>query len=125
MKPAHTPDLLSRQLQGDVEDKMATLSLEQLAQWSGVATADLKGLVDHGVLTPITPLSDPWVFRMDCVMTLQRADHLRQDLALDDHGFALAMMLLSHIADLEGELRNTQSKLPTLCAEGQFEGRAN
>lgn len=77
-----------------------TLSLEQVAQLSGVVTADLKGLVEHGVLTPVAPLSEPWTFRLDCVMTLQRADHLRQSLALDDHGFALAMML-SQITELE------------------------
>jgi len=43
-------------------------------------------------------------------MTLQCAHHLRQNLALDDHGFALAMMLRSQITDLEGKLRTARPK---------------
>lgn len=57
-------------------------------------------------------------------MTLQRADHLRRDLALDEHGFALAMMLLSRISSLEGELRTTRPHLHPPPAAGQLEGRA-
>ncbi|MCY7305551.1 MAG: hypothetical protein LH632_05270 [Rhodoferax sp.] len=80
------------------------LSIEQVAQLSGVGIIDLRGLVDHGVLSPAMPDGEPWSFSLDCVMTLQRADHLRRDLALDDHGFALAMMLLGQIEGLEEEL---------------------
>lgn len=117
MKPLPLAESPPRHLQSNVADNRVTLSLEQVAQLSGVATADLKGLVDHGVLTPVTPVSDPWAFRLDCVMTLQHTDHLRQDLALDDHGFALAMMLVSQITDLEGELRTTRPRLHELRAE--------
>lgn len=115
-------ELLPGQTQGDAADKMATLSLEQVAQLSGVGAADLRSLVDYGVLTPVR---DPWTFRLDCVVTLQRADHLRQDLALDDHGFALAMMLLGQITDLEDELRTAQPKVHGLRAQGHVEVRGN
>ncbi|MEO6911104.1 MAG: hypothetical protein ABI158_09290 [Edaphobacter sp.] len=69
--------------------------------------------------------ADPWAFRLDCVVTLQRADHLRENLALDDHGFALAMMLLGQITDLEDELRTAQPRLHRLGAEGRVEVRDN
>lgn len=125
MKHAPTADLLPGQTQGDTADNMATLSLEQVAQLSGVGAADLQELVEHGVLRPVTPVSEPWTFRLDCVIALQRADHLRQDLALDDHGFALAMMLLSQITGLEDELRTAKPESHNLLSESHLHRRAN
>ena len=125
MEPVPAAELLPEQLQVDIAHHRATLSLEQVAQLSGVASADLKGLVEHGVLAPVTPISDPLTFRMNCVMTLQRADDLRRDLALDDHGFALAMMLLNQITDLEDELRTARPPLRHRRAAGYLEGRAD
>lgn len=122
MKLLPLAESLPGQLQSVVADNMAALSLEQVAQLSGVATLDLKRLVDYGVLKPVTPVSDPWEFHLDCVMTLQHADRLRQDLALDDNGFALAMMLVSQITDVEDELRTTR---PRLHAGDYVDGRAN
>ncbi len=104
MKHAHTGVLRPLQAQRDFAHHAVTLSIEQVAQLSGVATTDLRGLVEHGVLSPIVPGGEPWTFSLDCVMALQRADHLRRDLALDGHGFALAMMLLGQITGLEQEL---------------------
>ncbi len=114
MKPEHAVASLDGPTQGDAVGNMTTLSLEQVAQLSGVGTADLKVLVDYGVLTPVRPVGAPWAFPLDCVMTLQRADLMRHDLALDDHGFALSMMLLGQITGLESKLRTTRSKLHKL-----------
>ncbi|MEP7154473.1 MAG: chaperone modulator CbpM [Betaproteobacteria bacterium] len=108
---------------GGVAEKAATLTLEQVAQLSGVGAADLQALVEHGVLTPVMPAGEPVSFPLDCVMTLQRADHLRQDLALDDHGFALAMMLLGRITDLEDELRVALPVLQNPVSETQVARR--
>ncbi len=105
MTHAPTGVLRPLQAQRDFVKDAVTLSMEQVAQLSGVGTTDLEGLVDHGVLSPITPESEPWSFSFDCVTALKRADHLRRDLALDEHGFALAMMLLSQIEGLEEKLR--------------------
>lgn len=77
------------------------LSMAQVAQLSGISTADLRSLMDYGVLMPIKPETRPWTFDIDCVMTLQRADQLRVDLALDTHAFALAVMFLNQIMRLE------------------------
>jgi hypothetical protein len=71
---------------------------------SGVGEANLKGLVDYGVLTPVTSEDESWTFDVGCVMTLQRAERLRRDLALDGNAFALAVMLLNQITALEGQL---------------------
>ena len=105
MKHAPSGMLQPLQAQSGLVNGAATLSMEQVAQLSGVGTADLRALVEHGVLLPVTPGSEPSRFSLDCVMALQRAEHVRQDLALDGHGFALAMVLLSRITGLEDDRR--------------------
>jgi hypothetical protein len=104
MRHAPTGVLRPLQAQRDFVNHAMTLSIEQVAQLSGVGTTDLRGLVEHGVLLPVMPGGEPWTFSLDCVMALQRADHLRRHLALDGHGFALAMMLLGQITGLEQQL---------------------
>lgn len=92
----------------DVVNHLTTLSLAQIAQLSGVPVDALQGLMDHGVLKPVSP-SRPLAFGIECVMTLQRANALRTDLAVDGHSFALAMMLTSPIVDLEAQVRVARS----------------
>lgn len=89
----------------------ALLSVGQTAQLSGVSEADLLGLVEYGVLKPCSPEHEPLSFEIGCVMELQRAALMRQDLALDHHGFALTMMFLSQITGLEARLHHMQCDL--------------
>lgn len=108
-----TPDLLrSTQPQKEFISRVTTLTLAQVAQLSGIGEADLRGLVDYGVLTPVTAEGETWAFDIGCVMTLQRAERLRRDLALDGHAFALAVMLLNQITALEGQLRSARWEVP-------------
>lgn len=93
------------------------LSLAQLAQLSGVGTADLDGLMDFGVLEGILPGHELATFDIGLVMTLQRAQRLRKDLALDDHSFALAVMLLRDVYELEDEIRFVRSEAQRYLAE--------
>ena len=93
------------------------LSMAQLAQLSGVAAPELDGLIDYGVLAVTAPEHEPATFDIGFVMTLQRAQRLRQDLALDDHAFALAVMLLQQIAELEEEVRTMRSDAQRCLAE--------
>jgi hypothetical protein len=105
MKHATTGTLRPLQAEGDFVNHPVTLSMEQVAQLSGAGITDLRGLVEHRALLPEVPGGEPWTFSLDCVMALQRADHLRCDLALDGHGFALAMLLLGPITGIEEEGR--------------------
>ena len=84
------------------------LSVGQTAQLSGVSEADLLGLVEYGVLKPCSPEHEPLSFEIGSVMALQRAALMREDLALDYHGFALTMMFLSQITALEAQLHHLQ-----------------
>lgn len=110
MNPA--PDILrSTQSQKRFVSRVTTLALAQVARLSGVGEANLKGLVDYGVLTPVTSEGESWAFDNGCVMMQQRAERLRRDLALDAHAFALAVMLLNQITALEGQLCGARLKV--------------
>ena len=106
----HTKSVQATQPQ-NLNAELATASLSQLAQLSAINEADLRALVDYGVLIPVPPEIEPWSFSADGVEILLRADRLRKDLALDLHAFALAVMLLGQITGLEAELGKLQSEL--------------
>jgi len=97
-----------------VPTEAAMLSLTQLARHCSIDESDLLDLVDHGVLCPADSGSQPWQFSADCIGNLRRAQRLRQDLALDDHGFALMLMCLDRISGLEAGLHRLRSELRLL-----------
>src|SRR5258708_38692084 len=87
-------------------------SLEELCELSGLTEAELRELVDQGVLAPIEPGARAWTFRADRLVVARSARRLRKDLDLDPHGVALVVTLLERVRDLEGELRDLPPKLP-------------
>ena len=121
MKPALDEAPQPKQARTDGAARPKTLSMAQVAQLSGISEGDLPGLVEYGVLVPATPEGEPWTFDIECVMTLQRAELLRHDLALDNHAFALAVMFLNQITRLETELRNVRSDLHRCHADRSAE----
>ncbi len=125
MNPA--ADILrSTQSQKRFVSRVTTLALAQFAQLSGVGEANLEGLVDYGVLTPVTSEGESWAFDIGCVMTLQRAERLRRDLALDGHAFALAVMLLNQITALERQLCGARLEVSARPgAQGTFMTESN
>lgn len=119
---AETKTPRRRALASDKSRPDATLlSIGQTAQLSGVSEADLLGLIEYGVLTPTAIESEPRTFDVDCVMKLQRAALMRQDLALDSHGFALALMFLNQITGLETQLHRAQCDLRASRSLGAME----
>ena len=97
--------------QAERDSNAAPLPIRQIAQLSGVSEADLGALAEYGVLTPSEPETEPATFDAGYVAKLQRAAAMRQDLALDSHGFALALMFLNQITSLEAQLGNAQREL--------------
>ncbi len=87
-------------------------SLEELCELSGLSEAELRELVDHGVLAPVDPGTRAWTFRADRLVVARSARRLRKDLDLDPHGVALVVALLERVRGLEAELRDLQAKLP-------------
>ena len=93
------------------------LLLEELCELSGLSEAELRELVDYGVLAPIDPDARHWTFSADRLIVARSARRLRKDFDLDPHGVALAVALLERVHDLEAELRDLRAKLPGGGAE--------
>ena len=88
------------------------LLLEELCELSGLSEAELRELVDYGVLAPIDSHAQHWTFSADRLIVARSARRLRKDFDLDPHGVALAVTLLERVRDLEAELRDLRAKLP-------------
>ncbi len=73
-------------------------SLAELCELSGLSEAELRELVDHGVLAPVDPAARAWTFSADRLVLARSARRLRRDFDLD--------------LDLEAELRDLRAKLP-------------
>ncbi|TMH18090.1 MAG: hypothetical protein E6H51_03155 [Betaproteobacteria bacterium] len=93
------------------------LLLEELCELSGLSEAELRELVDYGVLAPIDSHAQHWTFSADRLIVARSARRLRKDFDLDPHGVALAVALLERVHDLEAELRDLRAKLPGGGAE--------
>ncbi len=91
-------------------------SFAELVRCSGLSEAELRELVDYGVLAPIDPQRGEWTFGGDIVVTMQIAGRLRVDLELDPHALALALKLIGRIHELEAQLRDLQAQLPRRSA---------
>ena len=88
------------------------LLLEELCELSGLSEAELRELVDYGVLAPIDSHAQHWTFSADRLIVARSARRLRKDFDLDPHGVALAVALLERVHDLEAELRDLRARLP-------------
>lgn len=93
-------------------DEQQELSLAELAGLSGLSEAELRELMDYGVIAPLDPQAEPLVFRADCIVTARTACRLRTDFELDAPGLALALTLLGRIHDLEAQLRDLRAQFP-------------
>jgi chaperone modulatory protein CbpM len=89
------------------------LTLAEMTELSGVAEQDLREWVSEGLLTPTDPAVGNWRFGADCLITVQTACRLRNDLDLDNHALALTVSLLDRIRTLEAEVRTLRAQITT------------
>ena len=87
-------------------------SFEELCELSGLSAAELRDLVDYGVLAPVDPGVQHWTFSADRLPVARSALRLRRDFELDPNGAALVITLLERIRDLEAQLRELRARLP-------------
>lgn len=81
------------------------LSLEELAELSGLPAEVLRELVDCGVLVPISAQAPEWRFTSGYVATVRTAGRLRTDFDLDANALALVIRLMNRIGELEAQIR--------------------
>ena len=98
----------------------AEVSVEELAEMSGLSPELLRELVDYGALVPINSQaptnaqSAQWSFTADCIVAVRTVSRLREDFDLDTNAMSVALMLIERIHGLEAQLRNLQTQFPRL-----------
>src|SRR4051812_22096347 len=92
-------------------DESAHLPLLDLAECSGLTTAELRELVEYGALAP-DDIAGQWVFSVHSITIARTARRLREEFELEPHGVALLLAYLERIRDLEQRLAALQAQLP-------------
>ena len=89
------------------QDEGHEISIEELAQVSGLSVGELEDLVACGALAPH---GGQRTFAASCIVTVQTAGRLRDALELDAGALPVTLLLLERIRILQLEL--TQARLP-------------
>ena len=92
----------------------AEVSVEELAELSGLSPELLRELVDYGALVPVDIRSTQWSFTADCVVAVRTVSRLREDFDLDANALSVAVTLVERIHKLETQLRELQTQFPRL-----------
>lgn len=91
-------------------DEPAEITLEELAEATGLPADLLAELVEAGALVPAQRRAAGWTFTSRCVASVRTAGRLRNDFELDASGLSLALRLLERIEALEGEIRALRAR---------------
>jgi len=82
-------------------DHHHAVSLDELAELSGLAQEELRQLVESGALIPLNPDEERWSFSGHCVVSIRTLSRLKQDFELEPNAFALTLVFLERIRSLE------------------------
>jgi chaperone modulatory protein CbpM len=88
------------------------LSLNQLAELSGLSEAEINELADYGAIAPMDTDVQQLSFNAQSIVPARTARRLRDDFDLNMHGVTLALTLLDRVHDLEMQLGNLRAQLP-------------
>lgn len=86
-------------------DEQHEISLNELAELSGLSLEELYLLVDSGVLLPNNPEAAIWHFNSHYVISVRTLVRLKQDFELESSSLGLMLALLERIRKLEFKLR--------------------
>ncbi|MBS4098072.1 MAG: hypothetical protein KGZ83_14675 [Sulfuricella sp.] len=92
-------------------DEQQMVGFAELVESSGLSEAELRELVEDGVLVPHDP-DVQWTFSARYVATVRAATRLRDDFDLAPNALALTLRFLDHIHELEAQLRELRAQLP-------------
>lgn len=93
-------------------DERQELSLDELAELSGLSQAELRELVEYEALAPAGVATEQQRFTAECLAIARTASRLRHDFDLDADALALVLRLLDRIRYLETELLSVRARLP-------------
>lgn len=89
-------------------DEQHEVSIEELAEVSGLSMSELEDLVACGALVPAQTARR--TFTASCMVTVRIAGRLRDALELDANALPVTLLLLDRIRQLQLQL--AQAKLP-------------
>ena len=104
--------------------EQAEISIQELADLSGLSPELLRELVEYGALVPINtqapvnaqvPINvelTQWRFTADCVVAVRAVSRLREDFDLDSNALSVALALIERIHGLEAQLRELRTQFP-------------
>jgi hypothetical protein len=85
-------------------DEQHEISLNELAELSGLSLEELYTLVDSGVLLPNNPEDAIWHFNSHYVISIRTLFRLKQDFELESSSLSLMLAFLERIRILEHQL---------------------
>ncbi len=88
-----------------------TFTVTEFCLRTGVTEEDLNEIVGLGVIEPYAEATDSWQFDDHAATVVQRALRLREELALDWPGIAVALTLLEENTHLRQENRLLRQRL--------------
>ena len=100
-------------------DTTQQVTLVELIGLSGFTESEVIELVHADALVPTDPQASSWMFSADCVVTVRKANRLREDLELDMHALALALALLEQIRALEVEVVRLRAQRPSFRSKAR------
>ena len=86
-------------------DQHHEVSLDELAELSGLAQEELRHLIESGALIPTNPDEESLSFSGHCVVSIRTLLRLKHDFELEPNAFALTLVFLERIRTLESKLR--------------------
>jgi chaperone modulatory protein CbpM len=93
-------------------DEQRVVSLEELAQVSGLSRAELVELVQGGAIPVRETHGTSYVFSARVVHVARTACRLRDELELDITGLGVALQLLERVRGLEEDIARLRAQLP-------------
>lgn len=88
-----------------VVDESAQFTLTELADYCDVRVEEIIAMTEEGILEPSGRSPDEWRFPAGSIRRVTTVARLRQDLALNLPGAALAVDLLEELERLRGRVR--------------------
>lgn len=93
-------------------EEQPAVSFGELIELSGLNEAELRELIDCGLIEPAVDAPAQESFRAECLVLIQRARRLRNDFELDAQGLALVVSLLERVHDLQVQVCELRARLP-------------
>lgn len=91
-------------ISGEILDEETEIGIEELCRGCRLSVERVVELVEHGVIEPLGEEPAAWRFRAISFTQVRSALRLERDLGVNTAGAALALDLLSELAELRARL---------------------